>query len=62
MRFCARNNMVPWIIKTHPVELRRLCEVYHDEALRSGRDIRATRWRPRPERSSPSPELLYVRR
>lgn len=39
MRFTARNDIMPWIIKTFPSEFRRLCEVFRDEAGRAGRQL-----------------------
>jgi alkanesulfonate monooxygenase SsuD/methylene tetrahydromethanopterin reductase-like flavin-dependent oxidoreductase (luciferase family) len=39
IRWCATENILPWILVSHPPSFRQLCEAYRDEAARAGRRI-----------------------
>jgi alkanesulfonate monooxygenase SsuD/methylene tetrahydromethanopterin reductase-like flavin-dependent oxidoreductase (luciferase family) len=39
IRWCAAENIVPWILVSHPPSFRKLCEAYRDEAAKAGRQI-----------------------
>ncbi len=39
IRWCAAENIVPWILIAHPPSFRELCEAYREEAAKSGRQL-----------------------
>jgi len=39
IRWCAAENIVPWILVSHPPSFRQLCEAYKDEAAKAGRKL-----------------------
>lgn len=39
IRWCATENIVPWILVSHPPSFRQLCEAYKDEAAKAGRNL-----------------------
>jgi alkanesulfonate monooxygenase SsuD/methylene tetrahydromethanopterin reductase-like flavin-dependent oxidoreductase (luciferase family) len=39
IRWCAAENIVPWILVSHPPSFRQLCEAYKDEAAKVGRRL-----------------------
>jgi alkanesulfonate monooxygenase SsuD/methylene tetrahydromethanopterin reductase-like flavin-dependent oxidoreductase (luciferase family) len=39
IRWCAAENIVPWILVSHPPSFRHLCEAYKDEAAKAGRTL-----------------------
>ncbi len=39
IRWCAAENIVPWILTAHPPSFRELCEAYRDEAAKVGRHL-----------------------
>lgn len=38
-RFCATENIVPFMLNTDDTKMKRLIDAYHDEALKVGREI-----------------------
>ena len=39
IRWCATENIVPWILIAHPPSFRQLCEAYREEAAKAGRQL-----------------------
>jgi alkanesulfonate monooxygenase SsuD/methylene tetrahydromethanopterin reductase-like flavin-dependent oxidoreductase (luciferase family) len=39
IRWCAAENIVPWILIAHPPSFRELCEAYREEAAKAGRQL-----------------------
>ncbi|MGE0483119.1 MAG: LLM class flavin-dependent oxidoreductase [Gammaproteobacteria bacterium] len=39
IRWCAAEDIVPFILISHPPSFRTLCEAYRDEAARQGREL-----------------------
>jgi len=39
IRWCATEDIVPWILVSHPPSFRQLCEAYKDEAAKAGRQL-----------------------
>ena len=39
IRWCAEENILPWILISHPPSFRKLCEAYRDAAAEAGRDL-----------------------
>jgi alkanesulfonate monooxygenase SsuD/methylene tetrahydromethanopterin reductase-like flavin-dependent oxidoreductase (luciferase family) len=39
IRWCAAEDIVPWILVSHPPSFRHLCEAYKDEAAKAGRTL-----------------------
>ena len=40
IRWCARENILPWILISYPETFTRLCRVYQEEAATVGRELR----------------------
>jgi alkanesulfonate monooxygenase SsuD/methylene tetrahydromethanopterin reductase-like flavin-dependent oxidoreductase (luciferase family) len=38
-RFCAKENIVPFMLNTDDTKMKRLIDAYHEEALKVGREI-----------------------
>ena len=39
IRWCAAENIVPWILIAHPPSFRELCQAYREEAAKFGRQL-----------------------
>jgi alkanesulfonate monooxygenase SsuD/methylene tetrahydromethanopterin reductase-like flavin-dependent oxidoreductase (luciferase family) len=39
IRWCATENILPWILVSYPPSFRQLCEAYREEAAKSGRTL-----------------------
>lgn len=39
IRWCATENILPWILVSYPPSFRHLCEAYRDEAAKAGRTL-----------------------
>lgn len=39
IRWCATENIVPWILIAHPPSFRELCQAYREEAAKAGRHL-----------------------
>ena len=40
IRWCARENILPWVLISYPESFTRLCRIYQEEAATVGRDLR----------------------
>ena len=39
IRWCARENILPWILISHPETFKQRCMVYQEEGIKAGREL-----------------------